>query len=582
MIADAVNVAGTELNLRPASLVMQLPRLGSFHQCRISFMRSLIRRVMSEQWSIETSLFDLDAGGYGTVVYDVRAAHGRYSFVLFSNYLDPELRNDRVIATQWDLTMALCEGVVDESQLAALKKQVPKQEAGRFDSRVFVLSRANRSVRNFDYVVRELSEGRQPEAEVISRVGYLYRTTAVYGSGKLGMADWEKVNSKFRDFSRPFAAEMFTCYLLRHFSLVQADYLALQKSPATAVSLDPSLKRYFGIGNATGLGMAPYLINHPQLVARWVEIRETALAMVIRSGSANAEYLERLRQLVRKTMAHLGEAITEDKDQMAINDLVCAEMNKLGGWLAEQTCLEDWQSLVIWADEHWHPQTQEVINTLLIEMYPELVDPLDESMSVVEHLDLMPSMPLAELKTVIEQKSEWALAIDFEQPDNQNTFWYRSEEKLEPRLGESGVDPGEELEMPLAAARSISRCYEAVCDNLSRRPGDDVAHFVLNAPEHLATVRRVQAMAKTFYGEIRENLVHKNVLPMHLLRCKLAFFGANKFDPKSRLWVRNTMYQGAPLVEDIGSRFDDNWLFPVAPQLTAHGLIEPEFKGEQK
>ena len=72
--------------------------------------------------------------------------------MLFSNYLDPELRNDRVIATQWDLTMALCEGVVDESQLAALKKQVPKQEAGRFDSRVFVLSRANRSVRNFDYV----------------------------------------------------------------------------------------------------------------------------------------------------------------------------------------------------------------------------------------------------------------------------------------------------------------------------------------------------------------------------------------------------------------------------------------------
>ena len=215
-------------------------------------------------------------------------------------------------------------------------------------------------------------------------------------------------------------------------------------------------------------------------------------------------------------------------------------------------------------------------------MYPELVEPLDESMSVVEHLDLMPSMPLVDLKTVIEQKSEWALAIDFEQPDNQNTFWYRSEEKLEPRLGESGVDPGEELEMPLAAARSISRCYEAVCDNLSRRPGDDVAHFVLNAPEHLATVRRVQAMAKTFYGEIRENLVHKNVLPMHLLRCKLAFFGANKFDPKSRLWVRNTMYQGAPLVEDIGSRFDDNWLFPVAPQLTADGLIEPEFKWEQK
>jgi hypothetical protein len=45
----------------------------------------------------------------------------------------------------------------------------------------------------------------------------------------------------------------------------------------------------------------------------------------------------------------------------------------------------------------------------------------------------------------------------------------------------------------------------------------------------------------------------------------LSFFGVSKFDPKSRLWVRNTMFQGAPLVDDIGTDFADDWYFPVMP-----------------
>ncbi|MBT5071879.1 MAG: hypothetical protein HOM60_07005, partial [Porticoccaceae bacterium] len=196
------------LSMRPASQVMQLDRLGSFHQTRLSFMRTLVRRMVTENWQISTPVFDLDDQGYGTVVYQVEAKYGTFSYVLFSHYLDPECRNDRVIADQWDLTMALCEGTVDAEQLEFLRDNVPKQEAGRVDSRVMVLSRANRSARTFEYVVNELTNGRQPNIDVIAEVGYLYRTTAAYGSGKLGMADWEKVWTKHRDFARPFAAEM--------------------------------------------------------------------------------------------------------------------------------------------------------------------------------------------------------------------------------------------------------------------------------------------------------------------------------------------------------------------------------------
>ncbi len=231
---------------------MQLDRLGSFHQSRLSFMRTLVRRMVKEKWQINSTVFDLDSEGYGTAVYEVKAKFGTYSYVLFSHYLDPENRNDRVIANQWDLTMALCEGTVDAEQLEFLRTNVPKQEAGRVDSRVFVLSRGNRSGRTFEYVVDELANGRQPDVDVIAEVGYLYRTTAAYGSGKLGMADWEKVRTKHRDFARPFAAEMFTCFMLRHFSLQHADYIAAQRAPETAVKLDDDIRRYFGIGNSTG------------------------------------------------------------------------------------------------------------------------------------------------------------------------------------------------------------------------------------------------------------------------------------------------------------------------------------------
>lgn len=144
---------------------------------------------------------------------------------------------------------------------------------------------------------------------------------------------------------------------------------------------------------------------------------------------------------------------------------------------------------------------------------------------------------------------------------------------MEPRLGECSVDPGRDKEMPLAIGRSVRQCYEGLCDHLLQYPHDDVAHFLLLQPRHKGIVRRIQTMAQTHYGEIRENLVHRDVLPIHLLRCKLSFFGVSKFDPRSRLWVRNTMFQGAPLITDIGKPFADDWHFPIKPCVKEPGVV---------
>jgi hypothetical protein len=562
------------LPMRPAKQVMQLERLGSFHQSRLSFMRTLVRRMVSENWQITSPMFDLDEQGYGTVVYKVDAKYGTFSYVLFSHHLDPESRNDRVIANQWDLTMALCEGTVDAEQLEFLRNNVPKQEAGRVDSRVLVLSRANRSARTFDYVVDELAAGRQPCVDVVAEVGYLYRTTAAYGSGKFGMADWEKVRTKHRDFARPFAAEMFTCFMLRHFSMEQADYLAAQRAPETAAKLNTEIRRYMGIGNSTGLGMAPFLINHPLLINQWIEMRETALARVVAASEVGVDgaTLARLETAIKRVIQHLGEIITADERQNKSNVLVGDELKHLHQWLRDQSPILAcnnyvWADLIKYAEQNCRVETQEVINTLLIELYPELVDGLEELMDVEESMQVMPEMSVSQLQQIIEEKYDWALAIDFSQFESMGVFWYRSQEKMEPRLGQSNIDMGMEKEMPLAIGRRVRECYDLLCAYSQEHPQQNVAHFIVQYPTYSGIVSRIQTMAQSRYGEIRENLVHSDVLPIHLLRCKLSFFGVSKFDPRSRLWVRNTMFQGAPLISDFGKPFVDDWQFPIKPVL---------------
>ncbi len=555
---------GNALPLRPAEQVMNLERLGALHQSRLSFMRTLVRRIMRERWQIEPARFELDQDGYGTVVYEVRAPQGLYSFVLFSNYLSPEERNDRVIATQWDLTMALVEGQVDDIYLEKLRQNVPKQEAGRVDARVFVLSRANRSARNFDYVVEQLAKGEQPDIQRIAKVGYLYRTTAVYGSGKLGMADWEKVRTHYKDFARPFAAEMFVCLMLRNFSLLQAEHIARHRAPESFQPMQPEIKRYFGIGNSTGLGMAPYLVNHPLLINQWIEMRELALARVRVLGDITPRIRVQLNELIDRCTRHTREIWTEDEWQTRNNQQVLVDLEALAAQAAQP--FEDWGTLLDWSEQHCSLQGQEMLVSILLELYPELVDELEDYHCAEEFLDLDPLMPLQTLKSVIESRYAWALAIDFSVDGARETCWYRSEEKMEPRLGSVADAEAKKKQMALGVGYAVRKCYDQLCAYIEQHPDHTTARFMVARPKMRGIVRRIQSMNRCIYGDIQANLLDRNVLPMHLLRCKLAFFGVSKFDPRSRLWVRNTMFQGAPLLEDIGNRFGDDWFMPLAPQ----------------
>ena len=175
-------------------------------------------------------------------------------------------------------------------------------------------------------------------------------------------------------------------------------------------------------------------------------------------------------------------------------------------------------------------------------------------------------MPLSNLKKLIERNYGWALAIDFVHPNSQAVFWYRSAHKEEPRLGEVGVDEGEDQANRLGIGRSARHLYDDLCNYLTDHPNDAVAHFLLQQPTHSGLIRRMQNVSDTVYGEIHANLLDKEMLPIDLLRCKLATFGASKFDPRSSLWLRITLFQGAPLLKNIGDENADDWFMPVAPK----------------
>ena len=534
---------------RDPDTVMRLARMGAFHRTRLSFLQTLLRRLGDGRWRFERARLELDARGVGRAVYTVHGPDRSYSLVAFSHDLPDAARSDRVIATAWDATFALFDGVPDEADLARLEANVPVQEAGRVEASELTLSRANRSVRLFEHVVDALSRGEQPDPDALGTTGYLMRTTAVYGSGKFGAADRERLAGRDA-LDGPFRAEMLTVWLIRAFTVDLVEHLARARGGERAARLDPALRRRVGVGNSTGLGMAPFLVNHPTLLSCWMMAREEALA--------------RVRSLARATPATVrafGEALdaaredarlwtTDHPEQRERVATLRAELDRIGAWARELERDHPWDALHRRAEAELSLEGQEALVSLLIEPHGELVDGLADCMAIDEGgaFRVDGRMRVGELRALLAERYGWALATDHDAPERSARFWYVSEEKLEPRLGERREEPGAEREQPLAVGRDVqrlARALEAADDGL------ELADFLLESPEHRHVARRVQRSASHPFAEIRDNLIDAELRPIDLLRCKLSFFGAGRFDPRSDRWVRICLFPGCPHPDEL-------------------------------
>jgi hypothetical protein len=227
-----------------------------------------------------------------------------------------------------------------------------------------------------------------------------------------------------------------------------------------------------------------------------------------------------------------------------------------------------WDALWRWGERTLSVEGQEMLLSLLLEPHGALVDDLAETMGADEiaSFRIAGQTSVASLRETLLSAYGWALELDYANPDACARFWYVSEAKLEPRLGERQHEPGADLEQPLDIARAAAALEAALRDVPDNTP---LAAFLRDHPEHRRMARRAQMAQWAPYSEIRDNLISAEMTPIDLLRCKLAFFGATRFDPRSDRWVRITMYQDAPLPDELHMLPEDDWVFPAGAEQAA-------------
>ena len=58
------------IKLRDPNVIMKLSRLGSFHQSKLSFLRSFLSEF--KDWDYTRDIFNLDENGFGIAVYSFK------------------------------------------------------------------------------------------------------------------------------------------------------------------------------------------------------------------------------------------------------------------------------------------------------------------------------------------------------------------------------------------------------------------------------------------------------------------------------------------------------------------------------
>ena len=548
-----------KVELRDPNVIMKLSRLGSFHQSKLSFLRSFLNEF--KDWEYKRDLFDLDKDGFGVVVYSFKKKDRVYSLICFANEIQDGERSDRVIATKWDAAFTLYDGVPNKDDIDRLKKEVPKQEVGRLSYKELTLSRANKSVRVFDHVVKNLSNGQQPNLDLLEKVGYLYRTTAVYGSGKFGLADRFRIKKR-DEINGPFRLEMMLVYLVRQFTFDQVNHVAKNKNPKKAVELDPKICKNLGIGNSTGLGMAPFIVNHPTLLNNWIMSREKALKKIREIKKVNIHDSNIFKKCLRNSIKNITSWNTESEYQLKkIKDLL-SDVQKFLDFVEKKFDFETdypFNQLYLWVEKKTCEECIEYIVSLMMEPYNEIIEPLVKQMSSEEdkYFTIPTNRNIDELKSIIKKKYSNILSINFEKKQNFKKFWFISKNKEEPRIADRFNEEGSDLEQPLAVARDIKKLYEKL---LITKKNMKIDEFLSENSDLRHVVRRAFIIENFPYSEIQDNTISENTIPIDMLRLKLSFFGALKFDPRSDKWLRICMFQGAPLPNEL-KNFDDHWVY---------------------
>ncbi len=568
--------------LRAPSLVMAPEMLGAVRLTRYSFNRMMLRRASTEGWTVRRTRFAIDALGAGEAAYEINLGEAEdgqprsATFVAFTRLLDESEHTDRVIANRWEITACLVDGPLTDELADTLRTQIPQQEQARLDPRVLVLTRGNRSVRFFQYLVDRLAEGNQPDCDHVGDSGYIMRSTAFYANGKYGMRSFEGYPPG-HPLGVPYRAQFVCAWLFRELSYDIVEHCAAEKAAVdgtTAAGFDEKWRRYFGLGNATGLGLVPYAFKHPRIVNSWIAVREIALAEV-RAMAPTEGRSDVIDSWIGRASAHLATGTGDDCTPFRSPQELRPALDAITeAWAAvrESASATPFDDLYRWAEATGDPETTEWVVSLLLELSELDDDDVDGWLLVDdEEPTLPPSTSVGDIRQLIEAHWSWIDDLDVSSAEADAFWWVISDNTEEPRraprerLGPEGRD------VAIDVALRIARLRDAVTADTGD-PDRPIGDLLDEQPEHRLAVRRL-ATASDPYGEPRDNVCSANYLPLQMQRFQLAQYGMDHFKPKSTDWLRVTLNQGAPRVADLnacsaspdGPSLDDAWPLPPRP-----------------
>ena len=476
-------------------------------------------------------------------------------------------------------------------------------------------------------------------------------------------------------------------YLVRQFTFDQVNHVAKYRNPKKAVKLDPKICKNLGIGNSTGLGMAPFIVNHPTLLNNWIICRETALKKIREIKKVETQDSDLFKNCVKNSIKNITSWNTESDYQLKkiksllkdvrkfldfvenkFNFKIDYPFNEIYFWLEKETCEEcieyivsimmepygkiidplvkemssdeekyfniptnrtvaelktireikdvktedsdlfkiylkksiknitSWNTdseyqqkkiksllddlnkfiqflendlnflkefafnnIYLWAEENLGEECIEYIISMMMEPYDEIVNPLINQMSSEEekYFNIPTDRTIGELRKILEKKYSEIIKIDFSKKENYQNFWFISKNNEEPRMADRFNENGSELEQPLAIARDIKKLYEVIS---AAKNSSTIDKFLLNNNDLRHVVRRAFIVEKFPYSEIQDNTIGQSIIPIDMLRLKLSFFGALKFDPRSDKWLRICMFQGAPLPHEL-KNYNPYWVY---------------------
>ncbi|TDP95436.1 hypothetical protein EDF62_0120 [Leucobacter luti] len=549
-------------------LLLQPERLQSLPASRISAGRTLLEKMQREAWTFERVHFDINDRAEGEALYRVHATgEWVFDFVVYS--FEPRLdgRTGRITGQNWDMMGALIEGPTTAVDRETTRTELPKLYAGRAAPGTLTWARSNRSFRAFNHAVSALAAGEQPDIEALWEVGYLMRNTGLDGNGTFLTRSFLTLETD-HPLRLPLHAQLLSAFIMREFAADLVEAMAAHQSPS-AVPLAREVRRMVGIGNGSALGLLFFVNTHPMLIGTWLEQRQTLLAEACQielqaGGDACEEYrgiLVRAAEFSRVdpyvysrfedphlVAEHLDRAIAE-LDQLAAQGATtgAALLNLLDGEVS---------------DEAW-----ELIAANLLEMLPyERVVAAIEGGIRSEQFICEPTMPLAELREILDRDYRWALETDMSAPGARSFVWYKSADAEEPRRGlASEVVGGRNWALDLPSdVQAVARALAAAGSEVAT-----VGELLRQFPELRAAIERIQSLRDFRYHSPHMNMLSDEFVPVSIVRfMNSAVHGLLRtVDEGDDRNVLGLIYLGAPTAADINEGIAVETRYPQMPAL---------------